>query len=104
MEDSMSKLTEKEKKSMQLDEEEMGILEAFEEGTLKKIDMSAEEVEDLKIAAKETLIENNRISVRIPERDLKKIKTRARASGIPYQALITAVLHQYAEGKINAAI
>jgi predicted DNA binding CopG/RHH family protein len=86
-----------------LDEEEMEILKAFEEGKLK-IDMSEEECESLKIAAGETLLENNRISVRIPDRDLKKIKKRAQASGIPYQVLITAVLHQYAEGTINAVI
>ena len=73
----MGKMTEKEKQAIQLDEEEIEILEAFEEGKLEKIDMSAEEIEDLKIAARETLSENNRISVRIPERDLKKIKKRA---------------------------
>lgn len=100
----MEKLTEKEKQLMQLDEEENEILQAFEEGTLKKTGMSKEEIEDLKIAARETLKENDRISVRIPDRDLKKIKERARSSGIPYQALITAVLHQYADGKINATI
>lgn len=104
MKDNMAKMTQKEKQAIQLDEEEIEILEAFEEGKLKKIDMSAEEIEDLKIAARETLIENNRISVRIPERDLKKIKERAQVNGIPYQFLITAVLHQYAEGKISAAL
>jgi predicted DNA binding CopG/RHH family protein len=100
----MDKMTEKEKQALQLDEEEVEILEAFEEGKLRKIDMSEDEIEDLKIAARETLIENNRISVRIPERDLKKIKERAQVNGIPYQFLITAVLHQYAEGKIHAAL
>ncbi len=100
----MGKLSEKTKQIMQLDEEEKEILEAFEEGKLKKIDMSEEEIEALKIAARQTLIENSRISVRIPERDLKKIKKRAQRNGIPYQTLITAVLHQYAEGKISAAI
>jgi predicted DNA binding CopG/RHH family protein len=104
MKDSMAKMTQKEKQAIQLDEEEIEILEAFEEGKLKKIDMSAAEIEDLKIAARETLLENNRISVRIPERDLKKIKERAQVNGIPYQFLITAVLHQYAEGKISAAL
>lgn len=104
MEDSMSKMTQKQKQAIQLDEEEIEILEAFEQGNLKKIDMSADEIEDLKIAARETLAQNNRISVRIPERDLKKIKERAQVNGIPYQFLITAVLHQYAEGKISAAL
>ena len=64
----MEKLTEKEKQLMQLDEEENEILEAFEEGTLKNTGMSKEEIEDLKIAAQETLKENDRISVRIPDR------------------------------------
>lgn len=100
----MNKMTQKEKKVMQLDEEEIGILEAFEEDKLKKIKMSAEDIEDLKLAAKETLKESNRISVRIPECDLKKIKERAHISGIPYQFLITAILHQYAEGKISAVL
>ncbi|MCX6579715.1 MAG: CopG family antitoxin [Candidatus Aminicenantes bacterium] len=100
----MSKMSEKEKQALQLDEEEIEILEAFEEGKLEKIDMSEDEIEDLKIAARETLSENNRISVRIPERDLRKIKERAQVNGIPYQFLITAVLHQYAEGKISAAL
>lgn len=101
MEDNMANLNIK-KQSMQLDEEEREILEAFEEGKLKKIDISEEEREELKLAARQTLIENSRISVRIPEHDLKKIKERALKNGIPYQALITAVLHQYAEGKIRA--
>ncbi|MCU0287055.1 MAG: CopG family antitoxin [Acidobacteria bacterium] len=100
----MIKMTEKEKQAMQLDEEEIEILEAFENDKLKKIELSADDIEDLRIAAKETLKENNRISVRIPERDLKKIKERAQVNGIPYQFLITAILHQYAEGKISAAL
>lgn len=45
----------------ELDEDEINILEAFAEGKLKKIEMSEEEIDDLKIAARETLIENNRI-------------------------------------------
>jgi predicted DNA binding CopG/RHH family protein len=87
-----------------LDEEEMEILDAFEEGKLKQIEMSEIEIEELQSAAKEALTKNSSISVRIPVQDLKKIKSRALESGIPYQTLITAILHQYAEGKISATI
>ena len=100
----MAKMTEKEKQALQLDEEEKEILNAFEEGKLEEIEMSKKETEELQSAAKETLTKNSRISVRIPEQDLKKIKFRAIESGIPYQTLITAILHQYAEGKISATI
>jgi predicted DNA binding CopG/RHH family protein len=100
----MGKMTEKEKQSLKLDEEEMEILEAFEGEELKEIAMNETEIAELKLAAKETLTKDNRISIRIPERDLKKIKSRARESGIPYQILMSAVLHQYAQGKIKATI
>jgi predicted DNA binding CopG/RHH family protein len=100
----MAKMTDKEKQALQLDEEEMEILDAFEEGKLKQIEMSEIEIEELQSAAKEALTKNSSISVRIPVQDLKKIKSRALESGIPYQTLITAILHQYAEGKISATI
>jgi predicted DNA binding CopG/RHH family protein len=100
----MAKMTDKEKQALQLDEEEMEILNAFEEGKLKQIEMSEIEIEELQSAAKEALTKNSSISVRIPVQDLKKIKSRALESGIPYQTLITAILHQYAEGKISATI
>jgi predicted DNA binding CopG/RHH family protein len=100
----MGKMSEKEKQKLQLDEEEREILEAFEAGKLEPIEMSKEEIEELKEAAKKVLSKRSRISISIPEWDLKKIKDRAIESGIPYQTLISAVLHQYAEGKISAAI
>lgn len=100
----MDKVSKEEKNRLQLDDEEREILDAFESGKLTKIKMSEKEIEELKMTARETLIENSRISVRIPERDLEKIKERARTSGVPYQALITAVLHQYAEGQISGTL
>jgi predicted DNA binding CopG/RHH family protein len=104
MEDNMGKPAKNEKHLMVMDEEEKEILDAFEQGKLKNISMSKEEKGELMAAASWSLAENDRISIRIPEGDLKKIKERALANGIPYQALITAVLHQYADGKIRARL
>ncbi len=59
----MGKSTEKEKQALQLDEEEMEILTAFEAGKLKKIDMSEEELESLKIAAGPQITRINKESV-----------------------------------------
>ncbi len=63
MEDSMGKLTEKEKQALRLDEEELEILTVFEAGKLKKIDMSEEELESLKIAAGPQITRINKESV-----------------------------------------
>jgi len=38
---------------------------------------------------------NKAISLRIAESDLKKLKEKAENDGIPYQTLITTVLHKY---------
>ena len=39
-----------------------------------------------------------RISISIPERDLRKLKVRAAEEGMPYQTLINSILHKYVEG------
>ena len=38
---------------------------------------------------------NKAISLRIAEYDLEKLKEKAKNDGIPYQTLITTVLHKY---------
>ncbi len=38
---------------------------------------------------------NKAISLRIAEYDLEKLKEKAEKDGIPYQTLITTVLHKY---------
>jgi len=35
------------------------------------------------------------------ERDLKKIRAKAIEEGIPYQSLISMLIHKYSEGKIS---
>lgn len=100
----MAKNTEKKNKKLELDAEEKEILETFEEGNIKRVSLSNEERSMILQAAKNTLKKINRIHLRIPSADLQKIKKRAEDAGMPYQTLIGAVLHQYAEGKINASI
>ncbi len=100
----MDKMAEIEKRTLMLNEEEREILEAFEDGKLSPIDMNEKEIEELKAAAAKAIDKSDRVSIHIPQRDLKKIKKRAVKTGIPYQTLITAVLHQYAEGRINISI
>ena len=91
-------------KSYELDPEEQEILEAFEKGELKSNIKDPKELEEIIMAAKSTLKKNARINIRLSEIDLMKIKAKAHESGIPYNTLIGAVLHQYANGKLSAAI
>ena len=45
-------------------------------------------------AAKNSLAKKKTISLRLPERDLRKLKAKAAQEGMPYQTLITSILHK----------
>ena len=84
-----------------LDEEEKEILEAYERGNFKSIPNLEEEKEKLVAAARATLNKNRNINIRISEKDLHKIKAKAAEKGLPYQTLVSSVLHQYSNDKVK---
>ena len=84
----------KSKKSYQLEDEEKEILEAYENGVLGSAPVS----ESIVLAAKETMKKNQNINIRISENDLESIKLLAAREGMPYQILISSLIHKYASG------
>ena len=40
------------------------------------------------------------MNVRISERDMKGLKARAAEEGIPYQTLVTMILHKFVSGRL----
>lgn len=48
-----------------------------------------------------SLNKQKRINIRMSERDLKKIRAKAIEEGIPYQSLISMLIHKYNEGKVS---
>lgn len=52
-------------------------------------------------AASETAIKDYRINIRISRRDVEALKTKALEEGIPYQTLVTSILHKYVTGKLR---
>jgi predicted DNA binding CopG/RHH family protein len=85
---------------MKLDKEEKKILEAYERGEIKAEYPSEEELEEVKITAKNTFRKNRRITIRLYDHDYKGIQKKAMEKGIPYQTLISGMIHQYVEGEI----
>jgi len=57
--------------------------------------------QDLMKAAAETAIKDYRINVRISKRDVEALKTKALEDGIPYQTLVTSILHKYVTGRLK---
>jgi predicted DNA binding CopG/RHH family protein len=66
----------------------------------KSVENLSEMKKQFKQAAKNTLLKNQRMNIRIPQRDLESLKTKALEEGMPYQTLVSSVLHKYVTGKL----
>jgi predicted DNA binding CopG/RHH family protein len=83
-----------------LSEEEKEILEAFEAGEFKSV-LTAKRKKYLQSVAKETFKKDKRINIRISSHDLESLQRRALEEGIPYQTLVSSVLHKYVSGGLH---
>lgn len=88
------------KPKVKYDEEELGILEAWETGTLKLVKGSQQEIKKHKTVALETFKKDQRLNIRISTRDLKNLQARALEEGIPYQTFAASVLHKFVSGHL----
>lgn len=82
-----------------IDRDERELLLAFEQGQLKSIATKAE-LEQLKAAARATGLKDRRVNIRLSSSDLTDIQVKALEEGIPYQTLISSVLHKYVTGRL----
>jgi len=85
---------------MKLDKEEQEILDAYDEGKLELRLPSDSEKKEISSFATETFKKSARITIRLYEHDLRGIQKKAMEKGIPYQTLISSMIHQYIEGDL----
>ena len=86
---------------MKYDKEEKAILDAYEKGKMKLSKPSKKEIEKIKATARNTLTKNKRITIRLYDHDYKGIQKKAIEMGIPYQTLISGLIHRYIEGELT---
>ena len=86
------------------DQEEKELLEQLEKGKFAKIKNIEKEKEDAILAAKNFLEKKRNINIRITEHDYLKLKRKSAETTIPYQTLIAAFIHEFAEGRIKLEI
>ncbi len=85
---------------MKLNKEEKGILAAYDKGKMKTATPSRREKEKIKAMAVQTFRKDRRVTIRLYDHDLKGIQKKAMEKGMPYQTLISAMIHQYVEGDL----
>jgi predicted DNA binding CopG/RHH family protein len=83
------------------DAEEREILRAFESRKLKAVPNQRREITRHRKAAAATFAKDSRITIRISSRDLRALQKRALAEGMPYQTLVSSVLHKFVEGRMT---
>ncbi len=86
------------KKDYKLDLEEQDILDTFKRGEWVS---KGENLDKYKEAAKQTFAKSHRINFRVSEKDFRGIQIKARKEGIPYQTLVSSVVHKYLSGQLK---
>ena len=82
------------------DKEEKNILDAYESGKMIFSTPSETEIEAIKATAQNTFKKDKRITIRLYDHDFTGIQKKAMEMGIPYQTLISGIIHRYIEGEL----
>lgn len=85
---------------LKLQQDELELLASYEAEEWKSAKKLSEQKEQYRAYARATLRKDKRVNIRISEKDLLALQKRAVRQGIPYQTLISSVLHKYLNGSL----
>lgn len=83
-----------------LSREEKELLEAVETGEFTSV-LTESRREQLEAIAGNTFRKDKRINIRISNRDLLAVQSKASQEGIPYQTLVSSIIHKYVSGSLK---
>ncbi|HEY5122435.1 MAG TPA: antitoxin [Ignavibacteria bacterium] len=86
---------------MKIDLEEKNLLKSIESGGWTTVKDLKAYKKHLKETALKTIRKDRRMNIRIAKRDLDKLKVKALEDGMPYQTLVSSILHKYLTGKLK---
>lgn len=88
---------------MKLEPSERDMLESVERGEWRPVRGGKAGRARYVRYATATFRKDRRLNIRLSSRDLEAIQKRALAEGLPYQTLISSLLHKYASGRLREA-
>ena len=83
-----------------LDQEEKDLMESIEREEWRSVKNIKQEKEKAIAAARNTLKKDKRIKLRLTQKDYHQIQIKAIEEGIPYQTLISSIVHKYLNGSL----
>jgi len=87
-----------------IDKEEKELIESIKKDEWKEVEDSEKFKKQAQQYAEATMRKDKRMNIRVSERDLKNLKIKALEEGLPYQTLVSMVLHKYVSGKYEEKI
>jgi len=83
-----------------IDKEERDLMESIESDEWRPVKNIKQEKEKAMAAARNTLKKDKRINLRLTQKDYQQIQIKAIEEGIPYQTLISSIIHKYLNGSL----
>ncbi len=83
------------------DKEEQELMKSIETDVWVSVNNLEEEIKKAKKAAEATLTKSERMNIRISPNDLRRLKIRAMEEGMPYQTLVSSIIHKYLIGRLQ---
>ena len=83
-----------------LTKEEQKLLDAVEAGEFESV-LTESRRKELESVASNTFRKDKRINIRISNRDLAAIQSRALQEGMPYQTFVSSIIHKYISGSLQ---
>ena len=96
----MKKLSKKAFKP--IDQEEKDLMESIERDEWLPVKDIDQEKKKAIAAARNTLKKDKRINLRLTQKDYHQIQIKAIEEGIPYQTLISSIIHKYLNGSLTS--
>ncbi|MCQ8116381.1 antitoxin [Methylomonas rosea] len=85
----------------ELSVEEQEVVDYVEGGAAVSVDNLDGEKSRYSQIARDQIGKKKTVSIRLLESDLERLKAQSVRQGLPYQVLISSLIHQYANGKIK---
>jgi predicted DNA binding CopG/RHH family protein len=83
-----------------LDKNEKDILASYENDEWTDVPNIKGEIKKHMKYAEATLRKDKRVNIRISQKDLESIQRKALEEGIPYQTLISSLIHKFVNGNL----
>lgn len=81
-----------------IDEDEKELIKTINNEELVPVGKETELIKKLQLAAKNTGKKDQRMNIRMSKTDMDRLKAKALQEGIPYQTLVSGILHKYVNG------